>query len=100
MLVDFFRSLGRPDVLDLGNQAHYLWALLPEIVLALGAMGVLMVDVFQKGSRSEPSRANSKRRTPTLWPRAFRSLWPGLPSASAKRTALMLSERAALMLRV
>jgi NADH-quinone oxidoreductase subunit N len=32
--------------------------MLPEIVLALGAMGVLMVDVFQKGNRSEPSRPN------------------------------------------
>jgi NADH-quinone oxidoreductase subunit N len=53
MLVEFF---GRPDVLDLGRQTHYFWALLPEIVMALGAMTVLMVDVFQKGSRSEPSR--------------------------------------------
>jgi NADH-quinone oxidoreductase subunit N len=58
MLAELFRSLGRPDVLDLGNQAHYFWALLPEIVLALGAMGVLMVDVFQKGNRSEASRPN------------------------------------------
>jgi NADH-quinone oxidoreductase subunit N len=58
MVADLFRALGRPDVLDLGNQSHYFWAMLPEIVLALGAMGVLMVDVFQKGSRSEPSRAN------------------------------------------
>ena len=58
MFADLFRSLGRPDVLDLARQSHYLWALLPEIVLALGAMGVLMVDVFQKGSRSEASRPN------------------------------------------
>jgi NADH-quinone oxidoreductase subunit N len=58
MFADLFRSLGRPDVLDLAHQSHYFWALLPEIVLALGAMGVLMVDVFQKGNRSEPSRPN------------------------------------------
>lgn len=42
--------------LDLTRQADYLWALLPEIVLSLWAMLVLMVDVFQKGNRSEPSR--------------------------------------------
>ncbi|HLL81633.1 MAG TPA: NADH-quinone oxidoreductase subunit N, partial [Longimicrobium sp.] len=58
MFADLFRSLGRPDVLDLARQSHYFWALLPEIVVALGAMGVLMVDVFQKGNRSEPSRPN------------------------------------------
>ncbi|HEX8362513.1 MAG TPA: proton-conducting transporter membrane subunit, partial [Longimicrobium sp.] len=58
MFADLFRALGRPVVLDLADQSHYFWAMLPEIVLALGAMGVLMVDVFQKGSRSEPSRPN------------------------------------------
>jgi NADH-quinone oxidoreductase subunit N len=42
--------------IDFVSQADYLWALLPEIVLSLMAMLVLMVDVFQKGSRSEPSR--------------------------------------------
>lgn len=41
---------------DLTPQSDYLWILLPEIVLSLWAMLVLMVDVFQKGSRSEPSR--------------------------------------------
>ncbi|HEX2078334.1 MAG TPA: NADH-quinone oxidoreductase subunit N [Longimicrobium sp.] len=42
--------------LDLAsNQADYLWALLPEIVLSLGAMGVLLGDVLQKGNRSRPS---------------------------------------------
>ncbi|HYR07092.1 MAG TPA: NADH-quinone oxidoreductase subunit N, partial [Longimicrobium sp.] len=42
--------------LDLvGNQADYLWALLPEIVLALGAMAVLLGDVMQKGNQSRPS---------------------------------------------
>jgi NADH-quinone oxidoreductase subunit N len=42
--------------LDLvGNQADYLWALLPEIVLALGAMAVLLGDVLQKGNQSRPS---------------------------------------------
>ncbi len=42
--------------LDFSTQAHYLWALLPETVLSVWAMLVLLVDVFQKGSRSEPSR--------------------------------------------
>jgi NADH-quinone oxidoreductase subunit N len=41
--------------LDFASQADYFWALLPEIVLSLWAMLVLMVDVFQKGGRSEPS---------------------------------------------
>jgi NADH-quinone oxidoreductase subunit N len=39
------------------HQSDYLLALLPEIVLSLWAMLVLLVDVFQKGSRSGPSRA-------------------------------------------
>ncbi|HEX5724490.1 MAG TPA: NADH-quinone oxidoreductase subunit N, partial [Longimicrobiaceae bacterium] len=45
-----------PATLDLARQADYFWALLPEIVLAVWGMLVLMVDVFQKGNRSEPSR--------------------------------------------
>jgi NADH-quinone oxidoreductase subunit N len=44
-----------PDILDLSRPAHYLWALLPEIVLALWGMAILMVDVAIKGNRSEPS---------------------------------------------
>src|SRR5690606_14775382 len=43
-------------MLDFTSQADYLLALLPEIVLSLWAMLVLLVDVFQKGNRSEPSR--------------------------------------------
>lgn len=43
-------------MLDFVSQSDYLRALLPEIVLSLWAMLVLLVDVFQKGSRSEPSR--------------------------------------------
>ncbi|MDP9348421.1 MAG: NADH-quinone oxidoreductase subunit N [Gemmatimonadota bacterium] len=43
-------------VLDLTRQPDYFWALLPEIVLSLWAMLVLLVDVFQKGNRSIPSR--------------------------------------------
>ena len=39
------------------NQGDYLWALLPEIVLSLCAMGVLLGDVLQKGNRSRPSGA-------------------------------------------
>lgn len=45
-----------PNVLDLTHAPDYFWALLPEIVLALWGMLVLIVDVAQKGSRSEPSR--------------------------------------------
>lgn len=43
-------------MLDFTSQSAYLWAMLPEIVLALAGMLVLLVDVFQKGSSSEPSR--------------------------------------------
>jgi NADH-quinone oxidoreductase subunit N len=42
---------------DFSNPAHYALAMLPEVVLSAWAMMVLMVDVFQKGSRSEPSSA-------------------------------------------
>ncbi len=42
--------------LDFQTSVDYFWALLPEIVLSLWAMGVLLADVFQKGSRSEASR--------------------------------------------
>jgi NADH-quinone oxidoreductase subunit N len=43
-------------VLDLTRPGGYTLALLPEIVLCAAAMLVLIVDVVQKGSRSEPSR--------------------------------------------
>ncbi|NIW35020.1 MAG: hypothetical protein GWN32_00055, partial [Gemmatimonadetes bacterium] len=43
-------------LLDFSTQTHYLWALLPETVLSAWAMLVLLVDVFQKEDRSEPSR--------------------------------------------
>jgi NADH-quinone oxidoreductase subunit N len=43
---------------DLSFPAHYGLVLLPEIVLSVWAMVVLMVDVFQKGSRSEPSASS------------------------------------------
>jgi NADH-quinone oxidoreductase subunit N len=43
-------------ILDFARQSDYFWALLPEIVLSLWGMLVLLVDVFQKGNRSEPSR--------------------------------------------
>jgi NADH-quinone oxidoreductase subunit N len=43
--------------IDLTNQAHYALAMLPEIVLSAWAMIVLLADVLQKGSRSEPSSA-------------------------------------------
>jgi NADH-quinone oxidoreductase subunit N len=44
-----------PATLDLTNQANALWALLPEIVLAVGAMVVLLVDVWRRGSGPQPS---------------------------------------------
>ena len=39
--------------IDYSDPIHYFWALLPEVVLSAWAMLVLMVDVFQKGERSE-----------------------------------------------
>jgi NADH-quinone oxidoreductase subunit N len=42
--------------IDFSDPVHYVWALLPEIVLATFGMVILMLDVFQKGARSEPSR--------------------------------------------
>ena len=42
-------------LIDFTDPTGYLWALLPEVVLCAWAMGVLLVDVFQKGERSEPS---------------------------------------------
>jgi NADH-quinone oxidoreductase subunit N len=41
--------------IDFSNPLHYALALLPEVVLAVAAMAILLIDVFQKGSRSEPS---------------------------------------------
>lgn len=43
-------------LLDFANQSDYFWALLPEIVLSLWGMMVLLVDVFQKGRETGPSR--------------------------------------------
>jgi len=42
-------------LIDYSSQLHYLWVLMPEAVLSFWAMLVLLVDVFQKGDRSEPS---------------------------------------------
>ncbi|MGQ0813979.1 MAG: NADH-quinone oxidoreductase subunit N [Gemmatimonadota bacterium] len=41
--------------LDFSNPLHFVLALLPEIFLSVWAMAILLIDVFQKGSRSEPS---------------------------------------------
>ena len=41
--------------IDYSSQSQYLWVMLPEIVLSGWAMMVLMVDVFQKGDRHQPS---------------------------------------------
>src|SRR5687768_8684315 len=40
---------------DLSSPSHYGLVLLPEIVLSVWAMFVLLLDVFQKGARSQPS---------------------------------------------
>ncbi|MGH7444082.1 MAG: NADH-quinone oxidoreductase subunit N [Longimicrobiales bacterium] len=42
-------------MIDFSRQSDYALALLPEIVLSVWAMLVLLVDVFRKGERSEPS---------------------------------------------
>ena len=42
--------------IDWTNPSHYALALLPEIVLSIWAMVLLLVDVFQKGDESIPSR--------------------------------------------
>lgn len=42
-------------ILDFSSPMHIVWALLPEIVVAVTGMVVLMLDVFQRGSRSAPS---------------------------------------------
>ncbi|HUH13162.1 MAG TPA: proton-conducting transporter membrane subunit, partial [Longimicrobiales bacterium] len=43
-------------MIDYAQPMSYVWALLPEVVLTIMGMVVLLVDVFQKGSRSQPSR--------------------------------------------
>ena len=43
-------------MLDFSSQLHYLWALLPEAILALTGLVVLMGDVFARGSSSEQSK--------------------------------------------
>jgi NADH-quinone oxidoreductase subunit N len=48
-------------MLDFTNPAQYALALLPEIVLSVWAMILLLVDVFQKGSRSGPSSPSIPR---------------------------------------
>lgn len=42
--------------IDWANPSHYVLALLPEIILSVWAMLLLLVDVFQKGDASIPSR--------------------------------------------
>ncbi len=44
-------------ILDFSSPAHYLIALLPESLLAIGAFAVLLVDVFLRGRGSGPSGA-------------------------------------------
>ena len=42
-------------ILDFSSQLHYFWALLPEIIVSVTALAVLLIDVFQRGSRGAPS---------------------------------------------
>jgi NADH-quinone oxidoreductase subunit N len=42
--------------IDFSNPSHYALAMLPETVLSVWAMILLLVDVFQKGDESRPSR--------------------------------------------
>lgn len=42
--------------IDFSNPAHYAIAMLPETVLSVWAMILLLVDVFQKGDETKPSR--------------------------------------------
>ncbi len=44
-------------ILDFSSQVHYLWALLPETVMATTGLLVLTGDVFQRGRQSVPSGA-------------------------------------------
>jgi NADH-quinone oxidoreductase subunit N len=41
--------------IDYSSQVQYLYVLLPEIILAISAMAILLIDVFQRGDREEPS---------------------------------------------
>ncbi|MEJ2503505.1 MAG: NADH-quinone oxidoreductase subunit N [Gemmatimonadota bacterium] len=43
-------------LIDYASPVDYLWALAPEWVLTITALVVLLVDVFQRGDRQEPSR--------------------------------------------
>jgi NADH-quinone oxidoreductase subunit N len=42
--------------IDFSTPLHFLWALLPETVLTVGALVVLMVDVFQRGETPGAAR--------------------------------------------
>jgi NADH-quinone oxidoreductase subunit N len=41
--------------IDFARPIDYLLAMLPETVLSVAAMAILLIDVFQKGRRQEPS---------------------------------------------
>ena len=45
----------QPLILDFSRPTDFAIALLPEIILSISAMVILLVDVFQKEDRSEPS---------------------------------------------
>ena len=65
--------------LDFSSPAHYLIALLPEGILTLGALAVLMVDVFQRGRQSGPSSGwPGVMAVMTILVAAAATLWLGL----------------------
>ena len=43
-------------LIDYSSALHYFWALLPELVITVGALVILLVDVFQRGESTEPAR--------------------------------------------
>jgi NADH-quinone oxidoreductase subunit N len=44
-------------ILDFSSPLHFVWALLPEVIVAVTGLVVLLLDVFQRGRRSAPSAA-------------------------------------------
>ena len=66
-------------ILDFSSQAHYAIALLPEILLATGALAVLLVDVLVRGRRSGPSGAWTGRiAVASVLVAALANVWLGL----------------------
>ena len=66
-------------ILDYSSQGDYLIALLPEILLTLGAFVVLLTDVFLRGRQSGPSGAwTGPMAVVSVLAAAAASLWLGI----------------------